>query len=323
MTIPFDKEYRIRYYLGELASYYKDVQKPPQTCSKPLSRDREMPDLREVVVHYHLLYFNSLNHMNKTLKQYCKEMCILLEEAGITPLEKNKLIQVAIGDNSQAANWYTFSKTRPIDCMKIVLLNLNYNRHWGDFPNVNKYDIPFEKKKNAVVWRGCSTGGKRHQLRDILVRRFQNHPQQDLYNIRYNKLVQGYQNTNNQYILQTMSMQDQLKYKFIISIEGNDVATNLKWLMYSNSVVFMPKPKMVSWFMEDHLIPFIHYIELKDDFSDLEEKYNWCMEHLDECEKIRDASTQYVKQFFNKAKEKEITKEVIQTYLRAVQIHPV
>jgi len=46
-----------------------------------------------------------------------------------------------------------------------------------------------------------------------------------------------------------------VKYKYILSIEGNDVASGLKWQLYSNSVVFMRKPKIVSWAMEDKLIP--------------------------------------------------------------------
>ena len=36
----------------------------------------------------------------------------------------------------------------------------------------------------------------------------------------------------------------------------------------------MHKPKITSWFMEDKLISNYHYIEIKDDFSDLIDKYN-------------------------------------------------
>ena len=31
-----------------------------------------------------------------------------------------------------------------------------------------------------------------------------------------------------------------LQYKYLLSLEGNDVATGLKWMMLSDSVVFMP-----------------------------------------------------------------------------------
>ncbi|GIR91542.1 MAG: hypothetical protein CM15mP92_0060 [Halieaceae bacterium] len=71
------------------------------------------------------------------------------------------------------------------------------------------------------------------------------------------------------------SLDTHLKHKFILCIEGNDVASNLKWVMSSNSVAVMPKPKYESWFMEGKLIPNYHYILIKDDYSDLEEKLNY------------------------------------------------
>jgi Glycosyl transferase family 90 len=322
MSFPhFDKDFRIRYYLGELSFYYmehKDNPNPPvrYECTKEFHPKKEIPDVKECVTNYK--HLKEQSHSNRRLQVYCNEMSSFLSLVDET--KRNKNIMVKLGDNRSVPSFFAFAKTRMIYCRNIILLNLNFNRHWGDIPNVRKYDIPFHQKKNAVVWRGSSTGGKGNTSRDQLVRKYQHHPNKAL-NIKYSNLVQGYQNTNNQYILQPMSMEDQLKHKFIISIEGNDVATNLKWLMYSNSVVFMPKPIVASWFMEDQLLPYVHYIELKDDFSDIEEKYNWCMQHLNECEQIAKEATKYVEQFLDRNKEKEITKAVIETYLNATAIH--
>ena len=47
-----------------------------------------------------------------------------------------------------------------------------------------------------------------------------------------------------------LSVKKQLQYKFIFCPEGNDVATNLKWVLSSNSSGMMPKPKFETWFME-------------------------------------------------------------------------
>ena len=62
-----------------------------------------------------------------------------------------------------------------------------------------------------------------------------------------------------------MTIREQLKYKFIVSLEGNDVATNLKWLMSSNSVCIMRKPTCETWFMEGTLGANYHYILIEDD----------------------------------------------------------
>lgn len=94
------------------------------------------------------------------------------------------------------------------------------------------------------------------------------------------------------------SMKDQLKFKYILSIEGNDVATGLKWQMLSNSVVFMAKPTVVSFFMEDLLVPFVHYVPLKDDLSNLVDMVEWARENDEMCKWISDQATKFVNDFW-------------------------
>jgi hypothetical protein len=78
-----------------------------------------------------------------------------------------------------------------------------------------------------------------------------------------------------------LHLRELLRYKGIIVIPGNDVASSLKWALYSKSVVLMPpipSSKMlssrsttnrwndptiaVSWAMEPFLQPWIHYIPI-------------------------------------------------------------
>lgn len=85
-----------------------------------------------------------------------------------------------------------------------------------------------------------------------------------------------------------------------MSLQGNDVATNLKWIMSSNSIAVMPKPTVETWFMEGELIGGVHYIEIKPDYSDLEERLNYYINNPEECEKIIKNAHQHCKKFFNK-----------------------
>ena len=59
------------------------------------------------------------------------------------------------------------------------------------------------------------------------------------------------------------------------------MASNLKWVMSSNSVAVMPRPRYETWFMEGSLVPGYHYIEIKTDFSDLIEKMEYYNAHPD------------------------------------------
>ena len=113
-----------------------------------------------------------------------------------------------------------------------------------------------------------------------------------------------------------ISIQKHLDYKFILSLEGNDVATNLKWIMSSNSVAVMPLPKYETWFMEGKLIPDFHYIQIKDDYSDLEEKLHYYIDHPQEAEKIVDNAHQYIQQFNNRKLEDLIALRVLEKYFK-------
>jgi hypothetical protein len=72
--------------------------------------------------------------------------------------------------------------------------------------------------------------------------------------------------------------------------------------------------------MEDTLISGTHYIEINSDYSDLEEKYNWCLNNLEECKKIAKNGKKYIEQFLDKENEEKITNKIIEIYCKTVKI---
>lgn len=112
------------------------------------------------------------------------------------------------------------------------------------------------------------------------------------------------------------TIREHLDYKFIMALEGNDVASNLKWVMSSNSIAVMTRPTCETWFMEGKLIPDYHYIEIKDDLSDLEEKLNYYIAHPSEAEEIIRHAHEYVAQFMDIKRERLISLLVMEKYLR-------
>ena len=101
-----------------------------------------------------------------------------------------------------------------------------------------------------------------------------------------------------------------------MALEGNDVASNLKWVMSSNSIAVMPRPTCETWFMEGKLIPNYHYIEIKPDFTDLEERLKHYIEHPEEAQQIIEHAHEYVAQFRNPRREKLISLLVLDKYFR-------
>lgn len=66
--------------------------------------------------------------------------------------------------------------------------------------------------------------------------------------------------------------------------------------------------------MEGRLKAGVHYIEIKDDFSDLEEKIQYYSQHIDEAETILQNAHEFVRQFFDKPREELIAILVMQKY---------
>jgi hypothetical protein len=212
-----------------------------------------------------------------------------------------------------------------------ILLKLNSIRHFGWMTHpliVN--DIPFSSKKSMVFWRGNATGygfgnniPYRSVSRETLVKTYAHSPFPFLdigLSFPKNFLKDSESSENLKYYSKSnVSLEDQLQYKYILSVEGNDVATNLKWIMASNSLVMAPIPQIESWFLESRLIPYVHFLPLKDDFSDLVGKYDWAERHPQECEKMVMNAKTYVKPFLDQEKELEVQKQVMMYYLDTFQ----
>ena len=107
-----------------------------------------------------------------------------------------------------------------------------------------------------------------------------------------------------------------LKYKYLLSVRGNDKDSGLQWKLNSNSVVLMTRPSITSWLMESTLIPDFHYVLLKDDFSDLKEKLDWCNNNQDKCKNIVMNANLFMKQFSDTKLEEKLEIEVINKYFK-------
>ncbi|WP_405606071.1 glycosyl transferase family 90 [Polaribacter sp. Asnod1-A03] len=216
--------------------------------------------------------------------------------------DKKLKINYKFGDIDVNQEVPTIVKSRPINHNgNSILLKLNSFRHF----NFIEDDLPFSEKKNEIIWRGMV----HKQNRVSLVEKFYKKP-----NFNVGSLTLG--NSKPEWVKPFVNIKEQLKYKFILSIEGHDVATNLKWIMSSNSLCFMPKPKFETWYMEGKLIPNFHYVLIKDDYSDVEEKMNFYAKNTSEAEQIIKNAKSWTLQFKDKKLEKLLSILIINSYFQ-------
>lgn len=79
------------------------------------------------------------------------------------------------------------------------------------------------------------------------------------------------------------SKKEQLGYKYLIDVDGEVNAwSGLFWKLYSRSVVFKVESHYEQWYYGD-LVPWVHYIPVKGDLSDLYRRFEWAFQHDEEC----------------------------------------
>merc|ERR1712224_1049192 len=122
------------------------------------------------------------------------------------------------------------------------------------------------------------------------------------------------QNHLKEYVGTSLSKAQQLKYKYILSIEGNDVATNTAWVLASNSAAFMPPPTKEHWFMYGRLKPWVHYIPLYENQT-FEEALSPCHKNTSLCADIARNGEEFMLQFVDLEKEEKIAERVVQRWI--------
>jgi len=229
---------------------------------------------------------------------------------------ENKYFDFRPGDVRNEINKYVMSKSRARNDFKVTLLrSLNFNRHWKNYYDKPK-DCAFAKKRGKVFWRGTTTGqitnpANRFECVSMWWKK------SDKIDVSFSFISQN-KTEYAKYVTQSTSIDEFLMHKYVMSIEGNDKDSGLNWKLNSNSVVFMAKPRCVSWLMEDQLIPNYHYILVRDDFSDLLERFQWCEANPLECEQIIRNANRYMRMFSDQANEELIEKTVLTNYINNV-----
>jgi len=204
-----------------------------------------------------------------------------------------------------------------------IIFKLKMQRHYGYVKALPPLDRPWSEKKDQAIFRGQFTGRlpAGMGMRDVELLSAYDHCQL-LHRCRlvYNSVVaatgdsttttaaaaasrplvdarlalpilevrKDFPQTINGINLygERVSIKEMLSYKAIIMLEGNDVSSGLKWALFSNSVVLTQPPTKTSWAMEELLEPWVHYIPLADDLSDVQEKMQWVIDNDEEAQRI-------------------------------------
>jgi hypothetical protein len=79
---------------------------------------------------------------------------------------------------------------------------------------------------------------------------------------------------------------DSFKYKYLLDIDGHSCSyERMAWILASNSLLLKHKSEKIQWFY-DKLQPYVNYLPIKEDFSDLHGQMLWAESHPEKVQEL-------------------------------------
>lgn len=206
--------------------------------------------------------------------------------------EKDRVLMPDSHMIDKGRNWYKLSK---------------------EIEKTNKI-TPWESKINKIFWRGGATGAKNTYLYNVtnfdklirlkLVMFSKLYP--DLIDAEitaYYEFSANQDGDNLKQILNTLFSNkekrvdeiEHLKYKYLIAVDGNTCSwLRVPWIMLSNSVLLKQETSNIEWFYSA-LKPYIHYVPINEDLTDIFSKLDWMQKNDDKLKEISLNAQNFIK----------------------------
>lgn len=167
--------------------------------------------------------------------------------------------------------------------------------------------IPWQYRIDKVYWRGgCSGEGDLASARVRTVAELIDFPFAD---VKLNWWWADGKNIPGHYFAGREPPTEFMKYKMNLIIDGNVIASSHMWAFASGAV-----PMLVSnatcWFSR-YLVPYVNYIPIKYDLSDLQDKIMWVVMNDVEAENIAKNAVKFAETIFSADFQREYLKEEI------------
>jgi hypothetical protein len=189
----------------------------------------------------------------------------------------------------------TFSKYYKNKINTVPIVDPHYVIRNGYIENINIINnnfIKWEDKINTCIWRGDIKNGYSYNFFNIPESKV--HPREYFIQL-YEKSLLNNINFKNE----LTSIEDQIKYKYILDIDGfASTWSATVWKLYSGSVLLKQKSVWSQWYYDDFK-EYEHYVPVENDFSDLNNQIQWCIDNDDKCKIIVSNAKKFVQERLN------------------------
>jgi hypothetical protein len=178
------------------------------------------------------------------------------------------------------------------------------------YPKISQ--IPWKNKSSKAVFRGATTGAGVTPATNQRLNAFEiSLEHENLLDVGFTKWNLRPRKLEDSEYLQTiersdypvanrLNLQEQSKFKYILNLEGHVAAYRLSYELSSGSVVLLADSKWKMWY-SDILKPYVHYVPVKGDLSDLLDVIEWCKTNDSKCKEIATNAREFYDKYLGTA----------------------
>lgn len=159
-----------------------------------------------------------------------------------------------------------------------------------------------EPEYDTLFWIG---NADTHPSREILCRMAEIDPRIEAYGMKW--AVKDGRPAPVKFV----SLTDHTRYRYLIDVQGRGWSARTKVLLFTGRCLFLADRKWKDYWYE-WIKPFVHYIPVKEDLSDLSEKLDWAQAHPEETQRIAENAKQFAV--------KHLTRDAAVSYLQKLLI---
>lgn len=178
-------------------------------------------------------------------------------------------------------------------------------------------NVAWKDKKPVAIWRGSSTGDgvdvdSNSRLKLMLIKLMSNGSLDagiTKWNLRP-RIVNGVMQTlcvntppldkifASNHTAPKLSIAEQQQFKYIVNVDGHVSSFRLSYELGMGSVILLAKSQYYLWYTKS-LKPYVHYVPVEADLSDLLDKISWCQTHDTECQTIASNAKLFFDKYIN------------------------
>ena len=193
------------------------------------------------------------------------------------------------------------------DCFVDLLIpgfdHFKFSRIKEKLQKNSSFLFSWKMKKSQVIWRGSTHGtywdnfisvpywkGQRQRLVETIQQLNQsNHSLAKYFNVSFSKYSACIPTICNEMLQRygtpsPVSYSEQLQYKYILDVDG--VAWTGRFMPTLSYTTLILKSTYCREFFSPFILPYVHYIPIKTDYSDLTSQLEWILNHEKEVQQI-------------------------------------